>query len=336
MKSKFLFVLLILTGTSAFCQIPVVLDSVFAVIKNKSVYRTVADWNRIEAGWKDRLRSVRNDVDSVASLTYVFEQLGDVHSFINYRGRSFANYPAFDDSTRRHLIPLVTKSQEQTGIIKTAVLQEKYAYIQVPGINAWGEQASAYAQAIADSICRLHEKEPKGFIIDLRLNGGGQLSSMLSGLNLLLGNTYLGGGVNADGAEEQKFEIIDGNFCINAVPMTSMRNHCNPDLSNKPVVVVIGPVTRSSGSITAIAFKQRTNTFFIGEPTADGYSTGNDYFYLGPSFDMNLSTHFSRDRTRNLYKNTVAPDLVVSAGDDFEQLLSDKKIIAAIRWFENN
>ncbi len=118
--------------------------------------------------------------------------------------------------------------------------------------------------------------------------------------------------------------------------MTTIKNRCDIDLSDKPVVVLIGPVTRSSGSIVAIAFKQRPNTFFIGEPTADGYSTGNDFFYFGAALTMNLSTTFQQDRGKIVYKNAVPPDLVLKDGDNFEALPDDLKVREAVNWIKSD
>lgn len=310
------------------------IDSAYSLIKEKSIFSKKADWKQIHTGFTDKLSTAKNGIDSIRSLVYVFEQLGDVHSAITYNGRQYSNYPVFDDTTLQYLLPLVTKSQQQTGIIKKEMLQSKYLYLQVPGIQAWGEMTNRYAQSIADSLCTVDLKNISGYIIDLRLNGGGQLSAMLSGLNQLLGNSYVGGGVTDNGTEVNRFEIKDDNFTINTVAMTAIKNKCIGNIAGKPVVIIIGPVTRSSGSITAIAFKKRPHTFFIGEPTADGYSTGNDYFYFNPNFSLNLSTLYSQDRKKEVYKKSVHPDLTIKGGDNFDQLSADKKIIAAIEWLK--
>jgi len=309
-------------------------DSIYALIKSQSIHRNTADWKAIDKGLNAKFLSASDGVDSIKSLIYVFEQLNDFHSSITFRNKQYGNYPSFDDSTLKHLVSLVMKSQEQNGIIKTAILLEKYGYIQVPGIKAQGNLIDVFAKVLSDSLCELASKGMEGYIIDLRLNGGGQLSSMVTGLSQLLGAGYLGSGVNLSGELTYKFEIIDDNFNINGNPMTKLLNDCYFFIEDKPVVLITGPATMSSGSILAIIFKQRPNTFFIGEPTAEGYSTGNDFFYFGPDLQMNLSTSFNQDRANILYKNSVNPDLLIKGKDDFENLEKDGKIIQALDWFK--
>lgn len=328
--------LLLFLYSSVLCtaQLPVTVDSIYSLIKARSIYRNHADWIKIDSSFKNKLQKAKNDLDSLKSLLPVFELLGDVHSNINYKNNTYSNYPSFDDATLQYLIPLVQKSQEQDGKIKTCLIEHHFAYIQIPGIQAWGEQINTYAKAISDSLCALPLNKIKGYIIDLRLNSGGQLSSMVSGLNMLLGEVYLGGGMDANNNESYLFTIKDSNFHINGMPMTRIQNNCKPNQSNKPVVLIIGPATRSSGSILAIAFKQRPYTLFIGEPTADGYSTGNDYFYFGPNLNLNLSTSYSQDRKKNVYKNSIPPDLIIKGGDNFEVLTKDLKVQAALEWLK--
>ncbi len=315
-------------------QRPIPVDSIFTFIKDRSIHSQKADWSKIQSGLIKKLQQSKNQVDTIKALTYIFEAIGDYHSQINFNGRQFANYPDFDEATLNYLTPLVTRSNEETGRIKSQLLSTNIGYIQIPTIMSRGEQVNEFAQTISDSICSLNQQQAKAFIIDLRLNGGGQISSMIAGLNMLLGDGYVGGGVDISEKESQKFEVKNGNFFINGNAMTNISNHCNAKLSKKPVVILIGPVTRSSGSITALAFKGRQNTYFIGEATADGYTTGNDYFYFRPNLDLNLSVSNSIDRNKKVYKNSATPDIVIKDGDNFGDLEQDAKVKAAVEWLK--
>lgn len=102
------------------------------------------------------------------------------------------------------------------------------------------------------------------------------------------------------------------------------------------VVILLSAGTASSGQATAIAFKQRPNTFFIGEPSAEGYTTGNDFFTFNNGISLNLSTAWNADRNGNTYYKQVLPDQVISGGDNFDVLMNDGKIQAAILWLNNH
>ncbi len=84
--------------------------------------------------------------------------------------------------------------------------------------------------------------------------------------------------------------------------------------------------------MTAMAFKGRPHTLFVGEPTANGYSTSNGYFQFAPNLTLNFATHFVADRNMIIYKNNVSPDITIYHGDHFENLMEDEKIKYAIKW----
>ncbi|MBS1537078.1 MAG: hypothetical protein JST20_04955 [Bacteroidetes bacterium] len=71
---------------------------------------------------------------------------------------------------------------------------------------------------------------------------------------------------------------------------------------------------------------------FIGEPTADGYTTSNGYFQFSSNLTLNFATNYVADRNKNVYKTTVNPDLTINQRDNFNDLLNDEKIKAAIKW----
>jgi carboxyl-terminal processing protease len=322
--------------STSYGQILVSIDSIYSFIKQNSIYSNNADWQFINKEFKTRLQIAKTDIDSIKSIIYVFEQLNDYHSSITYNGRQFSNYPAFDDSSLKYLIPLVNLSNQQMGIFKTKIIEGRYLYLQVPGVKAWGENVAVYAKMLSDSLCINYSSAIKGIVIDLRLNDGGQFSSMATGLALLLGENYIGSGVDVNNTVKFRFNIRNHNLYVNDNPITSIKHNCNYTLSKIPVALLIGPNTRSSGSILAISFKGRKKTFFIGEPTANGYSTGNDYFTYSNNLTLNLSTSFSKDRNGGLYKIFVNPDVIIKGVDNFDNPALDKKVRIALKWLAKN
>ncbi len=88
--------------------------------------------------------------------------------------------------------------------------------------------------------------------------------------------------------------------------------------------------------MTGIAFKKRPATIFVGEPTADGYTTSNGYFQFAPNLTLNFATNFVADRELNIYKTRVSPDITVYHGDNFDDLSKDEKVKRAIQWISKN
>jgi carboxyl-terminal processing protease len=50
------------------------------------------------------------------------------------------------------------------------------------------------------------------------------------------------------------------------------------------------------------------------------------YFYLASGYE--------EDRNGKIYFQQIDPDIEILGGDNFENLLNDKKIEAAIKWIE--
>ncbi len=280
-----------------------------------------------------RLEKARSNSDSLNAFVYLFGRMNDVHSAIYFRNQQYGYYKGVNAETAKRFRPLLDREQHQSGKTNAVVLQNKYAYILVPTIQAMGQPSiNDFAQAIQDQVCKLGKMKPKGWIVDLRLNGGGNINPMLAGLANLLGSVTVAGDADADGKLVQKWSLSGGDLFLDHERQTSIGRKCIADYSRRPVVLLIGAITRSSGELTAIAFKGRPNTLFLGEATAEGYTTSNDYIAFGDDLALNLSTGFMMDRLNNVYRNYVMPDQVVDGVDDFDHLDDDAKVKAAIAW----
>ncbi len=336
MRQTILILFLFFNSIITIGQIPAHIDSIYSFIKRNSIHRNEVNWDNIDKGFKTKIKLAKTDIDSIKSFIYVFEELQDFHSSITYNGRQYSNYPVFDDSTLKYLIPLVNLSNQRTGSFIAKTLPENILYLQVPGIQAWGDNVTVYAQNLSDTLCKYISGTTKGIVLDLRLNDGGQFTSMASGLSLLLGEKYIGGGVNIELNQTKMFTIKNNNLWINKNQMSNLIPKKNINLSKLPVAILIGPNTRSAGSILAISFKGRQNAILIGDNTANGYTTGNDYFSYGNNFFLNLSTSFSIDRNKKVYKLSVSPDIFIRGEDDFYNIENDKKVKVAMKWLRNH
>lgn len=333
MKGFFATLFLTFTFFVSFAQLPVPVDSLYTFIKFNSIHRNKANWNTIDKTFKEQIQEAKSNTDTMNCFVKVLESLNDVHSQIYLNNQFYGHYPSFDDSVLVWLKPLNEKAIALTNKFHATRIQKKIGYICVPSIQVYDPaEINRYAQTLSDLVSNLANTCKKGFIIDLRLNGGGNLYPMLSGLGQFLGNQIIGYETDNNDSITRTWELKNGNFVIGGYQTTTLTTKPNSKLKTIPIVVLIGPVTKSSGSMTAIAFKGRPNTYFIGEPTADGYTTSNGYFQFAPNLVLNFATNFVADRTKKVYKTTVNPDLTIYHGNDFDTLLNDAKIKAAIKW----
>ena len=128
-----------------------------------------------------------------------------------------------------------------------------------------------YASKVQNVIGELALKNPRGWIVDLRGNGGGNMWAMLAGIGPILGDGEPGAALKGEGTmgtwyyEDGKAgwrNDAKDSYYARTVG-AAMRLTGTP-----PVAVLIDRDTGSSGEGIAIAFRGRPDTRFFGESTA--------------------------------------------------------------------
>lgn len=334
MRKYTLFVFSLTLATCLAGQLSIPIDSIYQLIKRESIHRKKVDWKAVDETFYGQLKTAGNLNDSLRCFIKVFKSMGDVHSSLIFKGSSFAHFNPMDETTFDRLAPLLNQSNREMGKVRTALLQKKYVYIQLPGIFVSPDMLDSLARVVSDSLCQYAGIKAKGVIVDLRMNRGGNIYPMLSGLGSLLGDGPIGSEIGADGQVVRSWAIQNGNFAQAGVPMTAITHSCGTEFAKTPVVVLTGPITISSGAMVAIAFKGRPKTRLIGEPTGEGYTTSNGWFQLGPRLGLNLASALVADRKGKIYADNVTPDEIISGGDHPGAPEKDAKVVAALKWLK--
>ena len=184
------------------------------------------------------------------------------------------------------------------------------------------------SQQLSDSLCKILERPIKGIILDLRLNGGGAMHPMILGVEALLGD----GKVGAFHTNTTEYWYIRNHrFYIDSIDFAAIQPKCIVDATRIPVIMLVSPFTGSSAECLIIAFKGRKNTVLLGSNSA-GYVTINNGFQINDTAFLNLSVGYSADRSGKIYKAAIPPDIPFEATDSFNDLLTDEKVKAAIKW----
>ncbi len=195
-------------------------------------------------------------------------------------GRGFSHYEAVDDETRARLLPLIERQRTQIGKPLGAILEGEYAYVLVPGYSVGLDQVPEAAPALFELVARLAQMRPKGWIIDLSLNSGGNVYPMLLGLSQILGDSTVGGTEDAEGVLIQSLRLRAGLLYKHdeLVDRETARLPESRPLANghDPVVVLLSETTRSSEQATAFAFQKRLKPLLLGEPTSKGRQDGDE------------------------------------------------------------
>ncbi|MBK8955894.1 MAG: S41 family peptidase [Saprospiraceae bacterium] len=325
--------LLLINGLNAQSGIP--MDSVYTFIKNNSVYKNQVDWQQVDSIYKVHKSKSYTTEDSIQTLVQILKALGDVHSSIQFQGKSYGHYEGLEKNEWAYLKNFKTIAEEsQNKIFRTKFLQG-FVYIRIPGIQVDDSKSlNQMAQMLYDSIVLYTPERVRGYIVDLRLNTGGNVYPMLAGVSALLGEGLIAKESDADGRVVRNWYIHGPNVFADSTQLTYVQNRKLDAISTKPVVVLTGPLTASSGTFTAIAFKRRPNTLFIGEPTAKGYSSSLTPFKFSKEFTVNFANCSVLDRVQTVYLDQLTPDQIVYRGENFDHLLADKKIKAALGWLQ--
>ncbi len=315
-------------------------DTLLATLRSRAVHRQRVDWDAAAAELRARVAAATDDESCARSVVTLFERMDDVHSVLTHAGRSYSHYDELVDSVRARLLPMLDREREQAGRVESSWLTGDHAYVRVPSMEAWTpEQVQALTQQLYTQVNRLAAQRPRGWLIDLRLNGGGNLYPMLAGLAPVLGMGVMGGTVDADGREVQSWVLKPDGLYWRDASGDRRFAALDPVVRARrvplPVAVLVGPVTRSSGQALAMAFRGRARAVLIGEPTARGYTTVTAPFVLGERTTLLLAVGSMRDRRGDVHEAELLPDLSVYGGDDFESPLQDRKVRAALEWLRH-
>lgn len=309
------------------------------LIRLHAYYAARVDWLAMLAA----AGAVADDLPPADRYTWIREilrQLGDRHSSLVE--------PAA--ATEMHQ---GAQYQTPTG----RLLADEIAYIDLPGVSGDEADPSAYATAVHALLRALRAGGARGWIVDLRRNSGGNLGPMLAGIGPLLGaepespeaaeetgakqsrrphdNAGVVGGFRAADGSVARWLYRAGAIGLErwilaraADPLETLGDQAGGAV---PVAVLTGPLTRSSGELTLVAFRGRPNTRSFGEPTA-GVPTSNEVLALPDGAEIFLTTNLGTDRAGQSYEDALPPDEPVPI--DWAQIgtPADPVIARAVAW----
>jgi C-terminal processing protease CtpA/Prc len=293
-------------------------------MKHNAVNANTVNWNMIRTDAMAKAKEVTNPYQLGATMRYLYKSINDFHGAFFYKDSTFQwhrNEPAVSDSIM---------NEWKKGVRSiTMVLENNIGYLRIPSMPV-GTKEDFYtkAQKLNDSLCSLLDKNVKGIILDLRLNGGGAMHPMILGVEQLLGKGYVG---SFHVKKKEDWFIREDGFYVDTILYSKIIPRCSVDAQNIPVVMLVSPHTASSAECLIIAFKGRRNTVLLGSNTA-GYTTVNTGIQINDTAAMNLAVGYSADRNGKIYKDAIEPDISFASVDKFNDIPNDDKVKAAIKW----
>lgn len=330
MIKSLLFGILLLLYTSSFSQtfkndsIRSFVDTSVDLIRSNAV-----DTSNIKV-IESTLYSKAKDLNSFSELaplyTEVFELLKDHHGGLKYKGKTYGWSKPSGPSNAY----LQGKIKTEKAVV-SQVIGKTIAYIRIPGNDDFAfKKVDSISTDITTHINKINSAKIKGWIIDLRVNTGGNMYPILLGLKEFIGDHIIFGGFrNSKGESSGQWEVKNGKMLIDGIELAGKTQLNSPLKKDIPLVILTSCYTASAGEMTAISLIGRKKTYLIGEPTAN-YTTAVQGFMINKDAGLNLSTDYVVDRNSKIYKSNIQPDIEVLQGDNFEDLQKDKKILKAL------
>jgi len=213
-----------------------------------------------------------------------------------------------------------------------AALYGPLGYIELPGFGV-PERATDYVAVANEQIGIIDRRGACGWIVDLRLDHGGDYRPMVSAVGSILGEGTFAGWLAPDGATRW-VSYDDGMIRDNGYVVSDLlaANERYALATPMPLVaVLLGPGTTSSGEVTALAFLGRPDSKSFGTKTG-GFTTANQTFRLFDGSALVLAVSAMVDRSGQTYLDGIVPDHVVAGGWSTFGTEDDPVIQAASKW----
>jgi hypothetical protein len=312
-------------------SIQVFYGELFSVLKKDYLFKDEVNWSEIEKSVQVDLSQYSDFTSSLQEVKTVLDFAKADHSRVYYNNGQFSGTndgPTAKDFSEQWLEKYATNPE-----FKVKVLDNQFGYILMPAMSFEDRSKKnmrRQSQTMYDAIHDLKQSENiKGWIIDLRFNTGGDCMPMLLALYDFLGDNDIWGVLDINKYQVEKVKLKNGKYLSN----DELVSYIKPkgDLLDKEKVAIITNIaTGSSGEITAMAFKGRENTIFIGEKT-NGKTTANNIRSLPFGSYMTITTGYDSDRNGDFYEYIV-PDIKVYKQDNFDDLLLDGNIKEAVQF----
>lgn len=309
-------------------------DTIFRLIQQQSMYRDQVNWDTLTAQFYRQLDTASSAENQFKQFNWLFRKLNDFHSQVLFHNKVYAYYKPMPDGREEELTATYQLLQPRMGMMEAKIIAGQYGYICIPGFgNTDPAVVNATIRQWRDTICKKISKPVKGWVIDLRTNMGGTMYPMMGALSFLTGDVRFSGLTNTNKQVEHWWSTRNGEIYFDEMVQTAAGPHCKKDQSTAPVVLLTSFYTLSSGEVVVTAFKERPHTLHIGDTTG-GLVTGNQWIPVGYDAVLNLSKGYYTDRTGREYRSGIAPDMVIKAKENFQDLLKDQKIQVALKWLK--
>ncbi|MEM9986226.1 MAG: S41 family peptidase, partial [Bacteroidota bacterium] len=319
-----LFGILILGSSPTFSQDfdgAAYLEEVFDLIERHSIRRDSVDLAMLKDSALYQVQGATEPSACYPAIQWTLRSLGDRHSFLMPAERATEWKRPKTENAQGPPPDFFTFSGKRLG---------DYGYVQMRSFGSGNRQDNnRYADSLHNLLRSLATPEVKGWILDLRRNGGGNCWPMLAGIGPLLGHGTCGYFLDAN-QRKIAWSYKKGSSRARKTKICKVSGKPFPLQEELPVAVLWGPGTASSGEIVAVAFIGREKMKSFGQPSY-GLTTGNGTFTLSDGAKVFLTSSIYVDRNGQPYGGKLEPDVMVEPNEAGGE---DLALFEAQAWLE--
>jgi carboxyl-terminal processing protease len=325
------------------------LDNAIDIMRQHALHGQGVDWDALRAEAFKRAGGAFNPIDTYPAIYWSLVQLGDPGSHLRLPPGLYPDQIALLQQAEKDAANSAPASARTETTVPTAFTSRRlpeghivtsqgknFGYVVLPRCSAKDNDALLlYAADVRRILTDLTAQNPKGWIIDLRGNTGGNMWPMLTGIGPVLGDGVVGSFVAADGNIPWFYQ--DGKTGTRSpagLETVSLDLEEAPALqtpSSAPVALLVDSSTASSAEAITIAFHGRSDTRFFGTRTA-GKSTAVQPFKLDDGAELYLTTAIDADRTGKQFPDGFTPDQVFPSTTVMPPENNDPVVLAAQTW----
>jgi carboxyl-terminal processing protease len=326
------------------------LDNAIDIMRQHALHGQGVDWTEVRTEAFKRAGGAFNPIDTYPAIYWALVQLGDPGSHLRLPPGLYPDQIALLQQAEKEALTNAPGGPRVDNSIPTAFTSRRlpeghvitaqgrnFGYVVLPRCSAKDNDGLLlYAADIRRILTDIAAQNPKGWIVDLRGNTGGNMWPMLTGIGPILGDGPAGSFVAADGNITWFYQDgKTGTRNPGGIETVSLNLDEEPALrtpTQAPVAVLVDSSTASSAEAITIAFHGRPDTRFFGTHTA-GKSTAVQPFKLDDGAELYLTTAIDADRSGKSYPDGFTPDQIVSvSGSSMPQENNDPVIQAAQTW----
>jgi carboxyl-terminal processing protease len=326
------------------------LDNALDTMRQHALHGQSVDWTAVRTEAFKRAGGAFNPIDTYPAIYWALVQLGDPGAHLRLPPGLYPDQIALLQQAERDAVNNApAAAREQTSIPTpftsrrlpeghiVTVQGRNFGFVVLPRCSAKDNDGLLlYAADVRRILTDLSAQSPKGWVVDLRGNTGGNMWPMLAGIGPILGDGSVGSFVANDGNVSWFYQ--DGKTGtrnpagLETVSLTLQEEPVLQTPSVAPVAVLVDSSTASSAEAITIAFHGRPASRSFGSRTA-GKSTAVQPFKLDDGAELYLTTAIDADRSGKAYPDGFTPDQVVSFnGGSMPQESNDQALLAAQTW----